>query len=296
MKEHLKHVPSELEIARKEFEAVKNKLKQKVRELEVDTHKDRVDKLEKEQKNVYFEFEDLRKWYQEQVQNNSNLKRTSEYWKVEASSLKRKFEWNDERETLKEQLKTAQRRLIDNQHQNKCLRIQVADLEKSLKKKEEWDSKTIAELEAIQRVKARDAVIRDFLEKVQKAARHLHGLAREAGVKKEQTPSLPPQALDTHHPHNTRTNKRQIEAKIAQLEENMLKLQRELEDKITQNSQSTLNTITKSQESLVDQIMAKLSGLQQTSAPGAGLSEGVTIPSTPQVVISLGILLGLQGD
>ncbi|KAE8720902.1 hypothetical protein F3Y22_tig00017996pilonHSYRG00070 [Hibiscus syriacus] len=36
--------------------------------------------------------------------------------------------------------------------------------------------------QAQQRVKARDAIIRYFLEQVQKAARHLHGLAREAGV------------------------------------------------------------------------------------------------------------------
>ncbi|KAE8685831.1 hypothetical protein F3Y22_tig00111092pilonHSYRG00129 [Hibiscus syriacus] len=81
-----------------------------------------------------------------------------------------------------------------------------------LEKQHERDGKTIAELEAIvdgfkkqasklqivpfdgylqwcfrweqaqQRVKARDAVIRDFLDQVQKAARHLHVLAREAGM------------------------------------------------------------------------------------------------------------------
>ncbi|KAE8673471.1 hypothetical protein F3Y22_tig00111783pilonHSYRG00428 [Hibiscus syriacus] len=56
-----------------------------------------------------------------------------------------------------------------------------------------------------------------------------------------------------------------------------VKAQRELEDKINQSSRSTLDAITKSHESLVDQIMAKLSGLHQTSAPGAGSSEGEAV-------------------
>ncbi|KAE8674663.1 X1 [Hibiscus syriacus] len=70
MEEHFKHVPSELEIVKAEFEAVNNELKQRVKELEAesyqwkldaDSQKDRVDKLEREQKRVYFELEDLRK-------------------------------------------------------------------------------------------------------------------------------------------------------------------------------------------------------------------------------------------
>ncbi|XP_039050920.1 uncharacterized protein LOC120192155 [Hibiscus syriacus] len=72
----------------------------------------------------------------------------------------------------------------------------------------------------------------------------------------------------------------------------MVKLQKELEDKVAQNSQNTLDSITKSHESLVDQIVAKLSGLQQASAPGATSSEGIAIPPTPQVVISPEILPG----
>ncbi|XP_039033070.1 uncharacterized protein LOC120168855 [Hibiscus syriacus] len=76
MEEHLKPVPSELEIAKKEFEAEKEKLKQRLMELEAekfqwkldaDTQKDREDMLEKEYKNVFFELEDLRTGYQEQV-------------------------------------------------------------------------------------------------------------------------------------------------------------------------------------------------------------------------------------
>ncbi|KAE8654976.1 hypothetical protein F3Y22_tig00117034pilonHSYRG00350 [Hibiscus syriacus] len=52
----------------------------------------------------------------------------------------------------------------------------------------------------------------------------------------------------------------------------------------------------KNQESLVDQIVSQLVGLQQTSAPGAGSPEEVTIPPTPQVVVSPEILPELQGD
>ncbi|KAE8688421.1 hypothetical protein F3Y22_tig00110987pilonHSYRG00361 [Hibiscus syriacus] len=195
MEEHLRHVPSELEIAKAEFEAVNNELKQK---------KDRADKLEREHKRARFELEDLRKGYKDKVKDNSKLKVTSEYWKDEFHSLKRKFEGSDER-AWKEQLKTTQRRLVDSHHQNQCLRIQMADLEKQ-------HGKTISELEVIvdgfkkqttelqivpfdggmqwrfrweqaqQRVKARDVVIRDFLDQVKKAVRHLHGLAREAGM------------------------------------------------------------------------------------------------------------------
>ncbi|XP_039006285.1 uncharacterized protein LOC120133850 [Hibiscus syriacus] len=99
-----------------------------------------------------------------------------------------------------------------------------------------------------------------------------------------------PRAQDTHHPHNTRTKKRQMEARMEKLEENMSRLQKELEDKMAQNNQSTLESIKKNQESLVDQIVAKLSGLQQASAPRAGSFEGLTIPPTSQVVISPGVL------
>ncbi|KAE8654601.1 ATP-dependent 6-phosphofructokinase 6 [Hibiscus syriacus] len=91
---------------------------------------------------------------------------------------------------------------------------------------------------------------------------------------KEQTLDIPPQALDTPHPHNTHSKNKKIEVKIAQLEENMLRLQKELEEKISQNNQNTLESITKSQESLVDQIIAKLAGLNQASTLGAGTSEG----------------------
>ncbi|XP_039022209.1 uncharacterized protein LOC120154574 [Hibiscus syriacus] len=87
-----------------------------------------------------------------------------------------------------------------------------------------------------------------------------------------------------------------MEARIEKIEENMAKLQKELEDKITQNSQSTLDSIMKSQKSLVNQIVAKLSSLQQASAPWVGSSERVAIPLTPQVIVSSGILPGLQGD
>ncbi|KAE8685239.1 hypothetical protein F3Y22_tig00111099pilonHSYRG00050 [Hibiscus syriacus] len=164
-----------------EFEAMNNELKQR--------------------KKVCFELEDLRNGYQDKVKDNFKLKVASEYCKDEAHSLKRKFEGPDIR-AWKEQMKTAQRRLADSQHQNQCLRIHMANLEKQ----HEIDDKTIAELEAIvdgfkkkvselqivlfdgglqwrfhweqaqQRVKARDAVIRDFLDQVQKEARHLHGL------------------------------------------------------------------------------------------------------------------------
>ncbi|KAE8714899.1 Detected protein of unknown function [Hibiscus syriacus] len=202
MEEHLRHVPSGLEIAKTEFEAVNNELGKRIKELEAeryqwnlyaDSQKDRADKLEREQKRVCLELEDLRKGYQDKVKDNSKLKLTSKYWNERA--------W-------KEQMKTAQTRLAGSQHQNQCLRIRMADMEKQ----HERDGKTIAELEAIvdgfkkqasklqivpfdgclqwrfrweqaqQRVKARDAVIRDFLDKVQKAAHHLHGLARETGM------------------------------------------------------------------------------------------------------------------
>ncbi|KAE8657598.1 hypothetical protein F3Y22_tig00116989pilonHSYRG00572 [Hibiscus syriacus] len=86
-----------------------------------------------------------------------------------------------------------------------------------------------------------------------------------------------------------------MEGKIAQLEENMMRLQRELEEKISQNNQSTLDTITKIQESLVDHIVAKLSGLYQ-SVLGAGSPDGIAVPPTSQMVISPGTLLGLQGE
>ncbi|KAE8667191.1 hypothetical protein F3Y22_tig00112441pilonHSYRG00004 [Hibiscus syriacus] len=132
MEEHLRYVPSGLEITRAEFEAVNNELRQRIKELEAE----------------------------------------------------------------------------HSQHQNQRLRIRVADLEKQHEK----DGKTIAELEAVvdgfkrqanelqivpfdgglqwrfhweqaqRRVRARDATIRDFLEQVQKTARHLHGLEREVGV------------------------------------------------------------------------------------------------------------------
>ncbi|KAE8715409.1 hypothetical protein F3Y22_tig00110174pilonHSYRG00335 [Hibiscus syriacus] len=171
MEEHLRHVPSGLEIAKQ----------------------NRADKLEREQKRVRLELEDLRKRYQDKVKDKSKLKVASKYWNERA--------W-------KKHMKTAQRRLAGSQHQNQCLRIQMADMEKQ----HERDGKTIAELEAIvdgfkkqasklqivpfdgclqwrfrweqvqQRVKARDAVIRDFLDQVQKAACHLHSLAREAGM------------------------------------------------------------------------------------------------------------------
>ncbi|KAE8713432.1 hypothetical protein F3Y22_tig00110210pilonHSYRG00166 [Hibiscus syriacus] len=159
----------------------------------VDSQKDRAGKLEREQKRVCLELEDLRKGYQDKVKDNSKLKVAYKYWNERV--------W-------KEQMKTTQRRLASSQHQNQCLRIRMADLEKQ----HERDGKTIADLEAIvdgfkkqarklqivpfngclqwrfrweqaqQRVKARDTVIRDFLDQVQKAARHLHGLAREAGM------------------------------------------------------------------------------------------------------------------
>ncbi|KAE8692135.1 hypothetical protein F3Y22_tig00110858pilonHSYRG00062 [Hibiscus syriacus] len=287
MEEHLR----ELEVERYQWK------------LDADTQKDRADKLGKEQKKIHFELEDLRKG---------------------------KFEGYDE------QLKTTQRRLAGSQHHNQCLRIQVADLEKQHEK----DGKTIAELEAIldelkkqaselqivpfdgglqwrfrweqaqQMVKTRDVVIRDFLDQVQKAACHLHGLAREAGVVRQNIQPVTdegrrlvnllednmsqkeqiPRAQDTHHPHNTRTKKRQMEARMEKLEENMSRLQKELEDKMAQNNQSTLESIKKNQESLVDQIVAKLSALQQASAPRAGSFEGLTIPPTSQVVISPGVL------
>ncbi|XP_039051672.1 protein LYK5-like [Hibiscus syriacus] len=75
----------------------------------------------------------------------------------------------------------------------------------------------------------------------------------------------------------------------------MMRLQRELEEKISQNNQSTLDTITKIQESLVDHIVAKLSGLYQ-SVLGAGSPDGIAVPPTSQMVISPGTLLGLQGE
>ncbi|KAE8671537.1 hypothetical protein F3Y22_tig00111947pilonHSYRG00266 [Hibiscus syriacus] len=314
MEEHLRRVPSELEIAKTEFEA--------------------------EQKRVCFDLEDLRKGYQDAIKDNSKLKMSSEYWKGEAHNLKRKFEGPNER-TWKEKMKIAQRRLADSQHQNQRLRIQMTDLEKQY----ERDVKTIGELEAIidgfkkqaaelqivpfdgglqwrfrweqaqQRVNAKDAAIRDFLDQVQKAARHLHGLAREAGVvrqgiqpvtdegrrlvnllenmsqkAKEKTPSLPLQTLNTHHPHNTRAKKRQMEARMEKLEENMARLQKKLEDKMAQNSQSTLESIKKNQESLVDQIVAKLSCLQKVSAEGGSPFEGVTMSPTSQVIMSPEIL------
>ncbi|XP_039019201.1 transcription factor TCP8-like [Hibiscus syriacus] len=84
---------------------------------------------------------------------------------------------------------------------------------------------------------------------------------------------------------------------MEKLEENMTRLLKELEDKMAQNNQRTMESIKKSTESLADQIVAKLSGLQQqTSASGEAASEGITIPPTPQVVASSGTLPGLQGD
>ncbi|KAE8729137.1 hypothetical protein F3Y22_tig00003969pilonHSYRG00022 [Hibiscus syriacus] len=79
-----------------------------------------------------------------------------------------------------------------------------------------------------------------------------------------------------------------IEAKITQIEENMLNLQRELEEKINQINQSTLYAITKGQESLVDQIVNKLVGLCLTSAPGTVSSEGEAKTTRVEITIKLG--------
>ncbi|KAE8672368.1 hypothetical protein F3Y22_tig00111843pilonHSYRG00112 [Hibiscus syriacus] len=270
MEEYLRPVPSELEIAKTEFEAVNNELRQTGKGTE----------------KSLFRARRLKKGVSRCCQRNSKLKMSSEYWKGEAHNLKRKFEGPDDR-AWKEKMKIAQRHLADSQHQNQRLRIQMTDLEKQ----HERDGKTIAQ----QRVKAKDAAIRDFLDQVQKAARHLHGMAREAGVNmsqkaKEKTPSLPLQTLNTHHPHNTRAKKRQMEPRMEKLEENMARLQKELEDKMAQNSQSTLESIKKNQKSLVDQIVAKLSCLQQVSAEGGSPFEGVTMSPTSQVIMSPEIL------
>ncbi|KAE8707005.1 hypothetical protein F3Y22_tig00110387pilonHSYRG00581 [Hibiscus syriacus] len=146
--------------------------------------KDRVDKLEKEHKKICFELEDLRKGYQEQVQSNSNLKRSSEYWKktfVRQPTSEQAFE---DPETISE--------------------LQIVLFDRGFQWRFCWE-------QTQQRVKARDAIIRDFLEQVQK-------------------------------------------------------------------------------------IVANLSGLHQASVSGAGSSDGVAMSPTPHVVISLGIVPGLQGD
>ncbi|KAE8695867.1 high mobility group B protein 6-like [Hibiscus syriacus] len=56
---------------------------------------------------------------------------------------------------------------------------------------------------------------------------------------------------------------------------------------MAQNSQSTLESIKKNQESLVDQIVAKLLGLQQASAVRGSPSEGETTSPTSQVQIEV---------
>ncbi|KAE8691531.1 hypothetical protein F3Y22_tig00110890pilonHSYRG01710 [Hibiscus syriacus] len=281
MEEHLRSVPSGLEIARAEFEAVNNELNQRIKELEAeryqwkldaDSQKDRANKLEREQKRVCFELEDLKKGYQDKVKDNSKLKVTSEYWKDEAHSLKRKFKGPDEKKHHEKDGKTiAELEAIVDGFKRQANELQIVPFDGELQWRFRWE-------QAQQRVRARDVTIRDLLEQVQKAARHLHSLTREAGVVRQGIQPvtdkgirlvnlleavrgledlvrmLPPQALDTHHPHNTRAKKRQIE-----------------------NSQSIMESIKKSHESLVDQIVAKLSGLQpQASAPRAGASEGTS--------------------
>ncbi|KAE8708502.1 hypothetical protein F3Y22_tig00110339pilonHSYRG00264 [Hibiscus syriacus] len=137
-----------------EFEAVNNELKQRVKELEAERYK---------------------------VKDNSKLKVASEYWKDETHSLKRKFEGPYER-AWKEQMKTAQRRLTGTEleaivdgFKKKVSELQIVLFDGGLQWRFRWE-------QAQQRVKARDAFIRDFLDQVQKATRHLHGLAREAGM------------------------------------------------------------------------------------------------------------------
>ncbi|KAE8666831.1 1-aminocyclopropane-1-carboxylate [Hibiscus syriacus] len=185
LEEHLRPVFSELEIAKKEFEAVNNELKQRVKELEaeryqwklnVDSQKDRADKLEKEQKKVCFELEDLRNEYQDKVNDKSKLKVASEYWKDEAHSLKRKIQMADlEKQHERDGKTIAELETIVDGFKKKVSELQIVLFDGGLQWRFRWE-------QAQQRVKARDAVIRDFLDQVQKAARHLHGLAREAGM------------------------------------------------------------------------------------------------------------------
>ncbi|KAE8720767.1 Chloroplast stem-loop binding protein of 41 kDa a [Hibiscus syriacus] len=133
--------------------------------------------------------------------------------------------------------------------------------------------------QAQQRVKARDAVIRDFLDQVQKAA-------------SSSRPSKGSRSRSTRHSTSEDEGRRLVnllevvrekknEAIMEKLGENMARLQKELEDKMAQNSHSTLESIKKNQESLVDQIVAKLSGLQQASAVGEVPPKGLGYLTKP---------------
>ncbi|KAE8678144.1 hypothetical protein F3Y22_tig00111440pilonHSYRG00048 [Hibiscus syriacus] len=157
MEEHLRHVPSGLEIAKTEFEAVNNELGNRIKELEAeryqwnlyaDSQKDRADKLEREQNRVRLELEDLRKG-------------------IRMADMEKQHERDGK--TI------AELEAIVDGFKKQAIKLQIVPFDGCLQWRFRWE-------QAQQRVKARDAVIRDFLDQVQKAARHLHGLARETGM------------------------------------------------------------------------------------------------------------------
>ncbi|KAE8725722.1 hypothetical protein F3Y22_tig00008146pilonHSYRG00039 [Hibiscus syriacus] len=179
-------VPATCGLAKSEFEYHGDSYKKRIKEI-VDSwkkvlrmdivaakdmlprlfRKDRADKLEREQKRVRLELEDLRKGYQDKVKDNSKLKVASKYW--------------NER-TWKEQMKTAQRRLAGTEleaivdgFKKQAIKLQIVPFDGCLQWHFRWE-------QVQQRVKARDAVFRDFLDQVQKAARHLHELTKEVGM------------------------------------------------------------------------------------------------------------------
>ncbi|XP_016748291.1 myosin heavy chain, clone 203-like [Gossypium hirsutum] len=144
IEEHLKVIPSELEIIRQDFERKSLELEKRIEQLEeekmqlgldVDVQKLEAERLRKGENNAEEDLDSLKTDYKKlrRSMRTAGLGKTSEQWQQEVKEEQSKAnQWEEKFRDAQAREGALKRSLVEVQNEKEGLRIRVSELERSL--------------------------------------------------------------------------------------------------------------------------------------------------------------------